>query len=764
MKFFSRVILATTLFGATAMGQDADIHKGNWLSWRGPLQTGVSLETYEKFAFQEEPVWTDAISGQGVPVIFNGRIYSWGYRGTGPDLEEVVQARDEKTGDIIWERATHDFLSDTIYNRYSIGAVAVDPETENVIVATTYGLVTCYSKDGDQIWQVSMMERFGRLTFPNGRAGAPIIDGDICIIRGVTSYWGADGPARDRFFGFDKKTGELLWSSTPGVGPPYLKDTSLATPYLDTRDGKRIFYVATGCGNIACVNVMDGTPLWRFQLSKGGINSSPVLYKDSIIAIHGKENLDTTEMGRMIRLDIPDDLDNTGGEIDPAQKGAPRISQDHEMWRTTLEMFTSSPLLHDGKVYQMVKTGSLFCVDAETGEILWEEKLANSQLHASPVLVDGRLLISTFPGDFYVINVTGEKPVIEHKLALEGNGIGSPSVCNGRIYVHTTEKLYAFQAAEGAIEYAAAPEVAMPEAGEAVKVLPVPSDVLLRSGESATVKLRTLDANGVPVGTVESAGWATFIPPTARVKATMDASFEGNTISAGDDAELSAGAWKATSGDLSGILRGRVISDLPYKEDFEAFELAAKPGGSVSGREFDFPPLPWIGARLKWEVIENEGNKVLSKTLDRVLFQRSLSFIGDPDLSNYTMQADVMTDGNRRIKSVIGLINQRYIISLVGNANILEVSSNHERVKESVPFPISANKWYTLKTRVDIGEDGTGTIRGKAWVKGEPEPEAWTIEVEHKNAHQKGAPGIFGFAPQSQKTVFIDNINITPNE
>ena len=764
MKFFSRVILATTLFGATAMGQDADIHKGNWLSWRGPLQTGVSLETYEKFAFQEEPVWTDAISGQGVPVIFNGRIYSWGYRGTGPDLEEVVQARDEKTGDIIWERATHDFLSDTIYNRYSIGAVAVDPETENVIVATTYGLVTCYSKDGDQIWQVSMMERFGRLTFPNGRAGAPIIDGDICIIRGVTSYWGADGPARDRFFGFDKKTGELLWSSTPGVGPPYLKDTSMATPYLDTRDGKRIFYVATGCGNIACVNVMDGTPLWRFQLSKGGINSSPVLYKDSIIAIHGKENLDTTEMGRMIRLDIPDDLDNTGGEIDPAQKGAPRISQDHEMWRTTLEMFTSSPLLHDGKVYQMVKTGSLFCVDAETGEILWEEKLANSQLHASPVLVDGRLLISTFPGDFYVINVTGEKPVIEHKLALEGNGIGSPSVCNGRIYVHTTEKLYAFQAAEGAIEYAAAPEVAMPEAGEAVKVLPVPSDVLLRSGESATVKLRTLDANGVPVGTVESAGWATFIPPTARVKATMDASFEGNTISAGDDAELSAGAWKATSGDLSGILRGRVISDLPYKEDFEAFELAAKPGGSVSGREFDFPPLPWIGARLKWEVIENEGNKVLSKTLDRVLFQRSLSFIGDPDLSNYTMQADVMTDGNRRIKSVIGLINQRYIISLVGNANILEVSSNHERVKESVPFPISANKWYTLKTRVDIGEDGTGTIRGKAWVKGEPEPEAWTIEVEHKNAHQKGAPGIFGFAPQSQKTVFIDNINITPNE
>ena len=123
-----------------------------------------------------------------------------------------------------------------------------------------------------------------------------------------------------------------------------------------------------------------------------------------------------------------------------------------------------------------------------------------------------------------------------------------------------------------------------------------------------------------------------------------------------------------------------------------------------------------------------------------------------------------MTDGSRRIKSVVGLINQRYIISLVGNANILEVSSNHERVKESVPFSISANTWYTLKTHVDVAKDGSGVVRAKAWPANEPEPAAWTIEVRHKNAHQKGAPGIFGFAPQSQKTVFVDNISISSNE
>ena len=78
-----------------------------------------------------------------------------------------------------------------------------------------------------------------------------------------------------------------------------------------------------------------------------------------------------------------------------------------------------------------------------------------------------------------------------------------------------------------------------------------------------------------------------------------------------------------------------------------------------------------------------DGNKVLAKTLNNIFFQRATSFIGTPDMNNYTMQADVMTDGNRRMKSEVGLINQRYLIALQGNANEIDVSSNQERLKAS---------------------------------------------------------------------------------
>ena len=744
------ILLATSLLSE-------DVHRGNWVSWRGPLQTGVSLEHYADGEFNPEPVWSDAIAGRGTPVIFQGRIYSWGYRGKGPDLEEVVQVRDEETGKVIWERGEQDFMSDTIYDRYSIGSVAVDPETGYVVAASAYGLITCYDSEGNEVWQHSMVERFGRLTFPNGRAGSPVIDGDIVIVRGVTSYWGADGPARDRFFGFDKRSGELVWSSSPGVGPPYLKDSSMSNPFVETVDGRRVFYAGTGCGNIVCVNVNDGTPIWRWQVSKGGINASPVLFGRNLVCVHGAENFDTTETGRLFSIPVPEDLDNVEGEVEVDQGGAPKLKADLDVWRQTIEQFTSSPVIHEGKVYQMDKAGRLHCVDAESGGLLWELKLANEQLHASPALVDGMLLVPLYPGEFVVIDVTGEEPDILHRIAVEGNCVGSPAICNGKVYVHTTANLYAFEIKNNGINWADSPETSQPSPGEAAGLTGIPSDILLKAGDFQSVSLKKVDAYGNVVGEADASGaeWSKFVPPTAKVKAEMDAVIEGGRISATTDAGLSAGAWKANVDGLEGVLRGRVISDLPYNEDFETFELT----DGVA-----FPPLPWIGARLKWDIQELEGNKVLQKTLDSVLFQRSLSFIGDPELSNYTVQADVMTDGSRRIKSVVGLINQRYIIALVGNSNIIEISSNHERVKASTPFPISANQWYTLKTRVDLAKDGSGVVLGKAWKKGEPEPEGWTIEYSHKRAHKEGAPGLFGFSPQAQKTVYIDNIQVFSNE
>jgi len=138
-------------------------------------------------------------------------------------------------------------------------------------------------------------------------------------------------------------------------------------------------------------------------------------------------------------------------------------------------------------------------------------------------------------------------------------------------------------------------------------------------------------------------------------------------------------------------------------------------------------------------------------------------FINRADLKNYTAEADVLSEGNKRKMSEVGLINQRYLIVMKGNAQAIEVSSNQELFLKSVPFKWSPNEWYHLKTRVDVSPDGSGVVRAKAWKKGETEPEAWSIEVPHKHAHEEGSPGIFSFTPQEQRA-WIDNIVVTPNK
>ena len=55
---------------------------------------------------------------------------------------------------------------------------------------------------------------------------------------------------------------------------------------------------------MACVDVRTGQALWRFQSSQGG-ERQVVIHDGVLVSIHGKENIDAAEEGRMIGLKLP---------------------------------------------------------------------------------------------------------------------------------------------------------------------------------------------------------------------------------------------------------------------------------------------------------------------------------------------------------------------------------------------------------------------------------------------------------------------------
>ncbi|MGE9266893.1 MAG: PQQ-binding-like beta-propeller repeat protein, partial [Verrucomicrobiales bacterium] len=695
------------------------------------------------------------VQGGGAPVIAGDRLYAFGFYGEfGEEVQETLLCLDANTGEKIWEHRFSDYLSDIVYNRYGIGSPVVDPASGNIYLQASNGRIMGFSPDGKALWERSLMEEFGRLTFPNGRTGSAAIDGRLVIFHCVTANWGAEGPGADRFYAFDKTSGELVWSSSPGTRPV---DSSFSMPVFADLDGHRVFYAGTGCGNAVCVDARTGKPLWRFQISQGGVNSQLIPYgTDKLLVIHGKENMDSTNKGRIVSLKIPTSYPTEQLVLGP----------EAELWRNDdFVAFTSSPVLVENRLYLTNATGELACVDADSGKTLWSEKLGHDQIHASPVYGDGKLYVPFFSGLFFIVEPSDEGAKVLQKAEIKDGDstvplLAAPSIHGGKVFLQTRSKLHAFGKADGTFVDAPRRELQFPSK-EVASLQIVPAEFALAPGATQKFKVYGLDPRGLRVQQItEGLSWEKFVPPTAKVKAKVDASLDetSGTLTAAPEAKLSAGALKVTWNGKSATTRGRVQATYGYSADFDSTPLTQK---KADGTPFSFPPLPWLGARVKWSVIEKDGSKVITNNLDNILFQRTMNFFGPPDLSNYILEADVMTDGNRRVMSNVGLVNQRYLITLVGNSKILEVSSNHERVKESVPFPVKANTWYRLKTHVVAKEDGTGTVFAKAWPRGEDEPAAWTIEVPVKKAHPHGAPAIYAFSPQSLKPVFIDNIKLS---
>jgi outer membrane protein assembly factor BamB len=755
----TRLLLAIICLASSAglsLANTESVARG-WLMWRGPQQNGTSAETdLPDKVDSAAALWTIDLAGRGTPVINGNKVYVLGYEGTGPDLQQVLRCVEADSGRTVWEQRFNDFLSDTVYDRYSIGSPVIDRETGNVYVLTTAGEFVGFTGDGERLWGHSMMEDYGRLTFPNGRVGSPVIDDDLIIVRGITSNWGLQGQAADRFYAFDKMSGEIVWASTPGVIPP--KDASFSTPILAWENGRRVLYSGTGDGSIVCVNARTGDPIWRYQISAGGVNGTLLLVDDALVGGHADENLDSSEIGRTVAV-------KTGAQPQTGSKEPAILDQTSELWRNSEVLLTSSPTFAHGTIYLVNKVGELCALDPKTGAVLWRQKLGADQLHASPIYADGKLYIPMRYEGLYVVK-PGEKAaeVLSH-TPLEGEALGAPAVWDGKIYVHTTKKLYCFGSRAGSKQLPSDLEAEKaPAVGEPAQIQVVPSEVTLRPGEKQTFRLRALDANGLFVKDLSEGDWKKFVPATAKVRSEMDAEFDASgALVAKPNAKPSAGSWELTAEGLKGYMRGRVLPSLPYVQDFETFQPAEQPE-NPGGVKFAWPPLPWIGARFKWDIREMEGNKVLNKTLDRLLFQRAFTFFGDSRMSNYTIAADVMSDGNKRVMSNVGVINQRYVINLVGNYKQLEVLSNQDRIKVAVPFPMQPKTWYRIESRVDVAPDGSGVIRAKAWKRDDPKPENWTIEVRHKQAHPHGAPGVYGFALQNQFPVYIDNVSVAPNK
>jgi outer membrane protein assembly factor BamB len=405
---------------------------GDWVDWRGPLRDGISPEKNLPVKWSpggDNLAWKVPYGGRSTPIVMGDKVFLQNPVGKGETLQERVQCFNADTGKLLWEHRFNVYLSDVPPHRVGWASPVGDPSTGNIYVLGVGGTLLSLSNDGKLLWERSLGEDFGLLTTHGGRTVSPIIEDDVVIVSGITFGWGEHSRGAHRFMAFDKKTGLTTWVSSPG-GRPY--DTTYAPPIVANIGGTRLLIQGASDGSVYALKVGTGELVWKYVVSKRGLNTGIVVRDTTAIITHSEENLDSSEMGLI-------------AAIDATAKGD--IGKEQIKWSVKgFQGGFSSPVIDGDRLYQIDNGANLAAFDINTGKQLWLQNLGTIQ-KASPVLADGKLYVGTENGKFFILKptATGCEILDQDQLGTETETeaiLGSVAVSRGRIFLATEKALY----------------------------------------------------------------------------------------------------------------------------------------------------------------------------------------------------------------------------------------------------------------------------------------------------------------------------------
>ncbi len=723
---------------------DSESAKGTeanqWPSWRGPEQNGATVEVGLPTDLALDGAnlrWRkEEYATRSTPVIMNGRVYVVCRHApeTTQEAEKTV-CLDAETGELIWESIHNIFLSDAPSERVGWASVVVDPETEQVYVLGLGCMFQCLDgKTGKTIWEHSLLEEYGMLSTYGGRTNFPTVFEDMVIVSGVTTGWEQTSVPAHRFIAMDKNTGAAVWVMTTRPRP---EDTTYSTPVFTVLNGQAAMVLGAADGAVYAMQPRTGNVIWKYQASPRGMNVAPLIDDGIVYMGHGEQNeSDRTTLGAVFAINA-----NVSGDI----------PEENLLWKIPKKTVSrSSPVKVGSRIYFIEDGAAMFGVDAKTGKIEIEKKLGRI-MFGSPLVSEGKIYVGENTGRVWCFEPTETELKVLGQLRLnDGSEIfGSFAVSNGRMYLPTNKALYCFGTpdAKPATDAKLPPMPVEPPITDKeishIQVCPV--EMLMQPGQKAKLQVRGYNKIGQYIRLIEEA----VITTEGGGEVSDEQVFVAPEAPGGKAVMI-----QATFGELKSTARARVKPSLPWQFDFEDKKV----------------PNHWIGMAYRHQPSElPTGGNGLVKVSTIPKGTRSQGFIGSPRMHDYTIQAEFYAaDTKNKVPTTkmpdMGVVNQRYTMLLAGAQKLQLrswVSLLEQRFAVTIPYEWKPNTWYVMKFRCEAAE-GKAVLKGKVWVKGEPEPEAWTIEGEDLTPNLIGSPGLFGNSSDAE--FYVDNVSVTSNQ
>jgi outer membrane protein assembly factor BamB len=688
----------------------------DWANWRGPLQTGVSPDTNLPSSWSDDPkspenfLWKAPYGCRTTPIVMNGRVYINNQVGRGVNEQERVMCLDADTGKVLWEKRFGIFHTDIVSVRLGWTLLAGDQATGNVYWQGTQGLFVCFDKDGKILWQRSLSEQDGRISGYGGRLPSPAVVDDLVVMGMVNSSWGDQGKGGNRLLAVSKHTGTPVWWSEISPKPA----TYFSTPVAATINSERLVITGGSDGALHALQAGTGKRLWSYTFCQGAINCSPVVDGTLVYANHGEESPGTNEQGRVICLDA--------GEI---KDGMPKL-----VWqKDRIKAKFTTPIVHNGRLYVCDDIARMWCLDSKKGDVFWKYTYGRNAM-GSPVWADGKIFVGDINSKFHILQ-SGDKECNElnDHLFPSPDGIsdaevnGSPAIANGKVYISAGDEIYCIGTKDAKGGKVGTVELGIKE-GKPAQLLIYPCDIVTQAGMKTPLQLNVHDEHGRFLHVVNKSSEAKWT--FSGLQASVSKSGEGPaSLIVNETPNIQQGYVEAEWNGLKGKARVRVAPTLPYAEDFEKVPEGGVPAGSVNCQ----------GKFLVKKLRDN--NHVLAKVTnnENPLIARGSCYFGTPEMTNYTIEADVLggkveKEGTQSIwMPDLGIGACRYTLLLAGQTQKLRLVSwdAMPRVDEWIDFEWAPQTWYRLKLMASV-EGSKATLRGKVWRYGDKEPEKWALE------------------------------------
>ncbi|MFN0020593.1 MAG: PQQ-binding-like beta-propeller repeat protein [Pirellulaceae bacterium] len=410
----------------------------DWPQFRGPSGDGcvVAKNLPERWGGFDAPAWQTEIPGSGwsSPVVVGGKVWLTSAKQAALDEKE----REKKL-------ALNPILTPDFQTHASATLLAIEIEAASgkilrqidlftfadpkpIHAQNTYASPTPVS-DGERLYchfgslgTVCLEMKSGKILWKQvltveeitGPGGSPVLWKDMLI-------FACDGTNQQFVIALDKLTGKQIWRTNR---PPIeAEDNKLrrafSTPLVIAHAGQEQLIVP-GAQWVCSYEPATGKEIWRANFGAGHAVVPRPVFKDGLVYIctgYMKPEL------WAIKVD-----------------GKGDVTDSHVVWTCEKQVpEISSPLVSGGEVYFVSSKGVATCLDAKTGEQIWQHRLGGN-FAASPLLADGKLYITSQEGVTSVLKPGRQFEEIARNQ-LFGQTLASLAVFEDSILIRTQSQL-----------------------------------------------------------------------------------------------------------------------------------------------------------------------------------------------------------------------------------------------------------------------------------------------------------------------------------